>query len=90
MGVKGKILLHNEYVIYREAQQRLKYIIEFEAVQKIIKEECGMNYMDYNIADLKFMKMRRIPVYKSNPYDSFGLTIFEIKENLSMGLLSIS
>lgn len=49
-----------------------------------------MNYMDYNIANLKFMKMRRIPIYKSTPYDSFGLTIFEIKENLSMELLSIS
>lgn len=34
MGVKGKSLLHDEYIIYNEAQQRLRYIIEFEAKSK--------------------------------------------------------
>lgn len=34
MGVKGRSLLHDEYIIYREAQQRLRYIIEFEAKSK--------------------------------------------------------
>lgn len=34
MGVKGKALLHDEYIIYREAQQRLRYIIEFQAVAR--------------------------------------------------------
>lgn len=34
MGVKGKSLLHDEYIIYNETQQRLRYIIEFEAKSK--------------------------------------------------------
>lgn len=34
MGVKGKSLLHDEYIIYNEAQQRLRYIIEFEVKSK--------------------------------------------------------
>lgn len=34
MGVKGRSLLHDEFIIYREAQQRLRYIIEFEAKSK--------------------------------------------------------
>lgn len=29
-GVEGRSLLHNEYIIYRENQHQLKYIIEFE------------------------------------------------------------
>lgn len=31
MGVKGRSLLHDEYIVYREAQQQIRYIIEFEA-----------------------------------------------------------
>mgnify|MGYP000855920025 CR=1 FL=1 len=34
MGVKGKSLLHDEYIIYKEAQQHLRYIIEFKAKSK--------------------------------------------------------
>ncbi|WP_054692499.1 WGR domain-containing protein [Syntrophomonas palmitatica] len=30
MGKKGSGLLHNEYIVYRENQARIKYIIEFE------------------------------------------------------------
>lgn len=30
MGVKGRSLLHNEFITYRENQHELKYIIEFE------------------------------------------------------------
>jgi len=30
MGVKGRSLLHNELIVYRETQQELRYIIEFE------------------------------------------------------------
>jgi poly [ADP-ribose] polymerase len=33
-GVAGRSLLHNEYIIYKEDQQQLKYIIEFETKRK--------------------------------------------------------
>lgn len=33
-GVMGRSLLHNEYIIYKENQQQLKYIIEFETKKK--------------------------------------------------------
>lgn len=29
-GVKGRSLLHNEYIIYKEDQQQIRYLIEFE------------------------------------------------------------
>lgn len=32
MGVKGPTLLHNEYIVYRENQVKIKYIIEFRKV----------------------------------------------------------
>ncbi|WCK57234.1 WGR domain-containing protein (plasmid) [Aneurinibacillus sp. Ricciae_BoGa-3] len=33
-GVQGRSLLHDEYIIYRENQQQLRYIIEFEPKNK--------------------------------------------------------
>lgn len=33
-GCEGRSLLHNEYIIYRETQQQLRYIIEFEPKSK--------------------------------------------------------
>lgn len=33
-GVAGRSLLHNEYIVYKENQHELKYIIEFEAKRK--------------------------------------------------------
>lgn len=33
-GVKGRMLLHDEYITYRENQQELRYIIEFEPKSK--------------------------------------------------------
>lgn len=33
-GVMGKSLLHNEYMIYKENQQQIKYIIEFEVKRR--------------------------------------------------------
>jgi len=33
-GVAGRSLLHNEYIIYKENQHELKYIIEFEPKRK--------------------------------------------------------
>lgn len=33
-GVQGRSLLHDEYIVYRENQQELRYIIEFEGKRK--------------------------------------------------------
>jgi len=33
-GIKGQSLLHDEFIIYRENRQALRYIIEFEPRQK--------------------------------------------------------
>lgn len=33
-GVQGRSLLHDEYIVYRENQQELRYIIEFEPKRK--------------------------------------------------------
>lgn len=40
--------------------------------------------MNYKVEELRFLKMKKVPVYQANPYKRNGLSVFKIEEELSV------